>query len=268
MSQAAIIQMCSGPDREANFLEASRLMTQGVEQGAGLLVLPECFSLMGRSDEERFAGREEVDDSPSLRFLQSFAARHGVWIVGGSISISSPGTNKATNSSFVVDSLGDIKARYDKIHLFDANIGDKKPYHESTSIQAGDKPVVVDTPFGRIGLSICYDLRFPELYRKLTAMGATIITVPSAFTVSTGMVHWELLLRARAVENLCYVLAPGQDGKHPGGRRTYGNSMIVEPWGSVISRSPDGPGVALAEIEPKRITDARNKIPCLKYLSS
>jgi deaminated glutathione amidase len=268
MNRVALIQMCSGPDREANLAEAGRLMVQAVDQGAGLVTLPECFSFMGRTDAEKKAGQEDPDNSPSLQFLQDFAAKHKVWIVGGSISISLPGSSRFANTCFVVGSSGDLQARYDKIHLFDAYIGEKQAYRESNLIKAGDKPVVVDTPFGRVGLSICYDLRFPELYRKLVTMGATILTVPSAFTVSTGHVHWELLLRSRAVENFSYVLAPGQGGKHPGGRRTYGNSMVVEPWGTVVGRCPDGVGLVMAELDPERVAEARRKIPCLDYLSN
>jgi deaminated glutathione amidase len=268
MSQAALIQMCSGPDREANLIAAEKLMAQAVARGAALLVLPECFSMMGRTDAEKRAGQEDPDNSPSLLFLQNFAAKHGVWIVGGSISISLPESSRFANTCFVVDSSGDVQARYDKIHLFDAYIGERQAYRESNLIQAGTEPVVVDTPFGRVGLSICYDLRFPELYRKLTTMGATILTVPSAFTISTGHVHWEVLLRARAIENFSYVLAAGQGGKHPGGRQTYGNSLIVEPWGTVVGRCPDGTGIIMAELDQELVTDARKKIPCLDYLSS
>ncbi|MBF0455236.1 MAG: carbon-nitrogen hydrolase family protein [Magnetococcales bacterium] len=266
MSQAALIQMCTGPDRDANLLEAERLMTLAIERGATLIVLPECFSFMGRTEAEKIAGQEDPDDSPSLQFLQEFAAKRGVWVVGGSISLSLPGNSRFANSCCVVDASGDLQARYDKIHLFDAQIGERQPYRESNLIQAGNRPVVVDTPFGRMGLSICYDLRFPELYRQLVAMGATLLTVPSAFTVSTGQAHWELLLRARAVENFSYVLAAGQEGKHPGGRRTYGQSLIVEPWGTVVGRCADGAGIVLAEIDQDRVVKARQKIPCLGYL--
>jgi deaminated glutathione amidase len=268
MKQAALIQLCSGPDREANLLQADRLMIQAVDRGASLIVLTECFSHMGRTDEEKRAGQEDPNNSPTLQFLQKFAAKQGVWIVGGSISISLPDSNHFANTCFVVDSLGGVQARYDKIHLFDAHFSEKLAYRESSLIHPGNQPVVVDSPFGKIGLSICYDLRFPELYRQLTKMGATILTVPSAFTISTGCVHWELLLRARAVENFSYVLAAGQGGRHPGGRQTYGNSLIVEPWGTVVSRCPDGDGVVMAPIEPERIEAARQKIPCLNYLTS
>ncbi|MBF0381657.1 MAG: carbon-nitrogen hydrolase family protein [Magnetococcales bacterium] len=268
MDQVALIQMCSSHELEDNLRVAGELMTQAVEWGAGLIVLPECFSFMGRNEAEKLAGREDPDNSPSLKFLQTFALRHGVWIVGGSISISLPKSKQFANTCFVVDHEGKVQARYDKIHLFDANFGERQSYKESKLINAGDQHVVVDSPFGRIGLSICYDLRFPEQYRKLTAMGATILTVPSAFTISTGHVHWEVLLRSRAIENFCYVLAPGQQGRHPGGRRTYGHSMIVEPWGTVLSRAPDGPGVVMARIDPKKVIDARRKIPCLDYLPS
>ncbi|MBF0447395.1 MAG: carbon-nitrogen hydrolase family protein [Magnetococcales bacterium] len=266
MNRVALIQMCSGPDRQANLVEAGRLMGQAVEQGAALMVLPECFSLMAQTDEEKIAGQEDPDNSPSLIFLQQFAAKHGVWIVGGSITIAVPGSSRFANTCFVVDDGGEVQARYDKIHLFDAQIGERKPYRESKLVCPGDRPVVVDTPFGRIGLSVCYDLRFPELFRQLTAMGATLFTVPSAFTVSTGQAHWEVLLRARAIENFAYVLAAGQEGRHPNGRRTYGHSMVVEPWGTIISQCPEGVGVILADLEQNRVTQARKKIPCVDTL--
>lgn len=266
MSRLALIQMCSGPEREANLLDAERLMTEAIEKGAEWIVLPECFSLMGRNDAEKQAGKEDPDNSPSLHFLQEYAARKGVWIVGGSISIAVPGSDRFANSCFVVDSVGEVQARYDKIHLFDAHFDDHRSFQESRLVQPGEQPVVVDTPFGRLGLSICYDLRFPELYRQLIAMGATILTVPSAFTVNTGHVHWEVLLRARAVENFCYVVGVGQEGRHPGGRRTYGHSLVVEPWGTVIGRYSEGVGVLLVDIEPQRVVEAREKIPCLSSL--
>ena len=266
MNQVALIQMCSGPDREANLAVAQGLIIQAASRGASLVVLPECFSLMGRNDGEKLAGQEDPDESPSLHFLQNIAAKLGIWIVGGSISISLPDTDHFANSCFVVDGAGGVQARYDKIHLFDAHLEDKQPYRESNLIKAGSEPVVVDTPMGRVGLSICYDLRFPELYRKLVAMGATILTVPAAFTISTGHAHWELLLRARAVENFCYVLAAGQDGRHPGGRRTYGHSLVVEPWGTVISNRPEGTGIVMATIDQERVAKVRQQIPCLNYV--
>ena len=263
--RAAVIQVNSGDDRAANLAAAGAIMTRAVDQGAGLLALPESFAFMSEDGDAKIRHREDPDDSPSLDFLRHFAARHRVWILGGSIAMRVPDSDKATNSSFLIDDHGRIRARYDKIHLFDVNLGQGEPYRESDRIQPGHEPVTAPTPFGIIGLSVCYDLRFPELYRALSAAGATILAVPAAFTLTTGPDHWELLLRARAVENFSYVLAPGQWGRHPGGRRTYGHSMVVDPWGTVTARHPDGTGFVLAELDPERVDQCRQRIPCLDH---
>jgi len=263
--RTAIIQLNSSANRAANLAAADSIMNAAVNQGAGLLVLPETFAFMSDDNAEKARHHEDPNDSPSLFFLQTFAARHHVWIVGGSITLQVAGSDKATNSSFVVDDQGVVQARYDKIHLFDAKLGREEPYRESNRIQPGNQPVVTKTPFGTLGLSICYDLRFPELYRALTTAGATILVVPAAFTLTTGAVHWELLLRARAVENFAYVLGAGQWGTHPGGRRTYGHSMVVEPWGTVTARHPDGTGFILTELDPMRVERCRNRLPCLEH---
>ncbi len=265
MPTAAIIQLNSGDDRAANLTAAGRIMTAAAERGAGLLVLPETFAFMSNDETLKRRHDEDPDNGPSLDFLRTFAARHRVWIVGGSIALRVKDGDKATNTCFVVDDRGGIRARYDKIHLFDAKLGREEPYRESDHIQPGKRPVVVHTPFGVLGLSICYDLRFPELYRALTAAGATILVVPAAFTLTTGAVHWELLLRARAVENFAHVLGAGQWGTHPGGRRTYGHSMAVEPWGTVTSRHPDGTGFILADLDPERVERCRHRLPCLEH---
>ncbi|MBF0175517.1 MAG: carbon-nitrogen hydrolase family protein [Magnetococcales bacterium] len=262
---AAVIQLCSGSDRAANLDRAGRLMDRAVDRGAELLVLPENFSFMGQTEEEKRRHREDPEASPSLQFLVELARRRRVWIVGGSIPMLVAGQEKSTSSCCLLDPHGEIRARYDKIHLFDVRLGSGEPYQESAVIVPGRTPLCGDTPFGRIGLSICYDLRFPELYRRLVSAGATLLTVPSAFTLTTGKDHWELLLRARAVENFAYVLAPNQGGVHPGGRRTYGHSMIVDPWGSVIARCPDGEGFAMAELDPVRVSTCREQIPCLAH---
>ncbi|MEO5362902.1 MAG: carbon-nitrogen hydrolase family protein [Magnetococcus sp. DMHC-8] len=263
--RAAVIQMCSSTDRAANLAEAGRWMALAVAQGAGLLVLPENFSFMGRTDEEKSRHREELDDSPSLSFLQAFARRHRVWIVGGSIPLRVADSDRMTNTCFVVDEAGRVRGRYDKIHLFDVDLGGERPYRESDRVVAGRRAVVVETPFGGLGLTICYDLRFPELFRDLALAGATILTVPAAFTETTGRDHWEVLLRARAIENFAYVLAAGQGGEHANGRRTFGHSLIVEPWGHVIARCPEGTGFVMAELQPERVEQSRRRIPCLTH---
>ncbi|MBF0184532.1 MAG: carbon-nitrogen hydrolase family protein [Magnetococcales bacterium] len=263
--RAAVIQLCSSPDRAHNLAEAERWMSAAVRQGAGLLVLPENFSFMGRSDEEKLAHRENVAASPSLQFLQEFAARHRVWVVGGSIAIRLEGSERMSNSCFVFDETGQIRARYDKIHLFDVDLGGEIPYRESDWVAAGEKAVVVATPFGRLGLTICYDLRFPELFSALAMAGAELITVPAAFTQVTGQAHWEVLLRARAIENFAYILAAGQGGHHANGRRTHGHSLIVEPWGQVVAHCPEGPGFVVAELQAERIAQNRQRIPCLQH---
>ncbi|MBF0125183.1 MAG: carbon-nitrogen hydrolase family protein [Magnetococcales bacterium] len=261
---AAAIQMNSGPDRDHNLEVADRLMRDAVHRGAQLLSLPETFSFFGRTEEEKQIHREKID-GPTVTFLQSFAKQHGVWIIGGSVCLIANGDNKVTNSSLFIGDDGTIRARYDKIHLFDAVLGNREPYRESDVVHPGRDPVVVDSPFGVIGLSICYDLRFPELYRHLSAMKAVILAIPSSFTHTTGKDHWELLVRVRAVENFCFVLAPNQWGTHPGGRRTYGHSMIVEPWGTVSAQCPEGEGVALAELDLSRVVRCRDMIPCLSH---
>ncbi len=260
----AIIQMNSGSDRSDNLKQSRSLMEQAVKRGAGLLVLPENFSHMGASEDEKRANAEDVTDGPSLGFLHDFAREYRVWIVGGSIPVRTLGGEKITNTCFVVDDHGEVRARYDKMHLFDVILPHDRSYRESNLVQAGDQPVVCDTPWGRLGLAICYDVRFPQLFSKLGAMGATLITLPSAFTATTGAAHWELLVRARAVENFCYMVAPGQSGRHPGGRMTHGHSMVVEPWGGIVAQCGDGPGIALAWIDQERVESCRRQIPAWK----
>ncbi|OSM02182.1 putative nitrilase/cyanide hydratase and apolipoprotein N-acyltransferase [Magnetofaba australis IT-1] len=260
-----MIQMNAQDDRQANLDKAESLMTEAVRAGAELLVLPENFSFFGASEADKLAHREDPENGPSLAMLRGFAQKHRVWIVGGSIAVDVGEADRVGNTCYVVDDAGQVAARYDKIHLFDVNLGRSGAYRESDIIRAGVDPVVVATPFGVVGLTICYDLRFPELYRRLAQMGATIFTVPSAFTQETGQAHWELLLRARAVENFGYVLAPGQWGKHPGGRRTYGHSLTVEPWGTVTARCPDGAGFVLTQIDPAAVLKRRQQIPCLSH---
>ncbi len=261
--KVAGIQMASGPSVSANLSEAERLIEIAVSQGAKLVALPEYFAIMGVKDTDKVKVREKEGSGQIQRFLSKMAKTHQIWLIGGSVPLECDTPDKVRNSCLVYDDTGKQVARYDKIHLFNLDLGNEH-YHEDDTIEAGDKVVVVDdTPLGRIGLSICYDLRFPELYR---AMGEIdLIVVPSAFTDTTGKAHWETLVRARAIENLCYVLAPAQGGYHLSGRETHGNSMIVDPWGVVLDRLPRGSGVVVAGINPAYQASLRQSLPALKH---
>ena len=258
----AAIQMASGPYVAANLSEAERLIEVAANQGAKLVALPEHFALMGFKETDKVAAREEEGKGPIQQFLKSMAKKHKIWLIGGSVPLVSNFPNKVRNSCLVYDDQGQQVARYDKIHLFGLNLGNEQ-YHEEKTIESGDVIKVVDTPFGKIGLSICYDLRFPELYRAMKDVN--IIVVPSAFTDTTGKAHWETLVRARAIENLSYVMAPAQGGYHLSGRETHGNSMIVDPWGVVLDRLPRGSGVVIAAMNPKYQASLRASLPALKH---
>jgi nitrilase len=258
----AAIQMASGPHVSANLSEAERLIEIAVNQGAKLVVLPEYFAIMGLKDTDKVKVREQEGQGQIQEFLSKTAKKHKIWLIGGSVPLTGSSSNKVRNSCLVYDDKGKQVARYDKIHLFGLDLGNEH-YHEETTIEPGNAIKVVDTPFGKIGLSICYDLRFPELYR---AMGeVNIIVVPSAFTDTTGKAHWETLVRARAIENLCYVVASAQGGYHISGRETHGNSMIVDPWGVVLDRLPRGSGVVMATMNPKYQESLRKSLPALQH---
>ena len=260
--KVAAIQMASGPYVLANLSEAERLIEIAVNQGAKLVALPEYFAIMGLKNTDKVAVSEVDGKGPIQDFLSKTAKKHGIWIIGGSIPLKSNYPNKVRNSCLVYDDKGKQVARYDKIHLFGLNLGNEH-YHEEKTIESGDAVKVVDTPFGKIGLSICYDLRFPELFRAMKDV--SIIAVPSAFTDTTGKAHWETLIRARAIENLSYVIAPAQGGYHLSGRETHGNSMIVDPWGVVLDRLPRGSGVVIATINTQYQASLRNSLPALKH---
>jgi nitrilase len=258
----AAIQMASGPQVSANLSEAERLIEVAANQGAKLVALPEYFAIMGLKEIDKVAVREVEGKGPIQEFLSKMAKKHDIWLIGGSVPLVSNFPNKVRNSCLVYDNKGRQVARYDKIHLFGLDLGNEH-YREDATIESGDTIKVVETPFGKIGLSICYDLRFPELYR---AMGdVNIIVVPSAFTDTTGKAHWETLIRARAIENLSYVIAPAQGGYHLSGRETHGNSMIVDPWGVVLDRLPRGSGVVIATMNPKYQASLRTSLPALKH---
>ena len=261
-SRIAAVQMVSGPDIAQNLRDADRLVAEAAARGAQLVVLPEYFPLISGDDMDKVRAREKDGAGPLQDFLRETALRHKVWLVGGSIPLEATVPDKVRNSCLVFDAAGRRVARYDKIHLFGFRRGTEH-YNESQTIEPGDAVVAFDSPVGRVGVSICYDLRFPELYR---AMGPVdLLVVPAAFTHTTGQAHWELLLRARAVENLCYVLAAAQGGTHPSGRQTWGDSMAVDPWGGVLDRLAKGPGVVTAEMDTARIADLRASLPALQH---
>jgi nitrilase len=256
------VQMASGPNVNANLNEAGRLIAMAVAQGAKLVALPEYFAIMGLQDTDKVKVREAEGKGPIQQFLSETAREHKIWIVGGSVPLASDDPKKVRNSCLVYDDKGKQVARYDKMHLFGFNMGEEN-YSEERTIQPGNSVQTVDSPFGRIGLSICYDLRFPELYRAMKEVD--LIVVPSAFTETTGKAHWETLIRARAIENLAYVLAPAQGGYHVNGRETHGDSMIVDPWGVVLDRLPRGSGVVCAGINPEYLKRLRGSLPALKH---
>ena len=260
--RVAALQMVSTPRVDENLATAERLIADAVAQGAGLVALPEYFPIMGMSDSDKVALREVDGNGPIQAFLADVARRHGVWLVAGSLPLHASDPGKVLNSCLVYDPTGQRVARYDKIHLFGFQKG-AECYNESATIEAGTQPVAFETPFGRIGLSICYDLRFPELYRALGACDLHI--VPAAFTETTGRAHWEILLRARAIENQCYVLAIGQGGRHENGRETHGNSLLIDPWGEILDRKAKGQGIVIGKLDHARIADIRASLPALKH---
>ncbi|MDR0441011.1 MAG: carbon-nitrogen hydrolase family protein [Candidatus Accumulibacter sp.] len=260
--RVAAIQMVSTPRVEENLRVAGELIAEAVRQGAGLIALPEYFSIMGRGDADKIAAAERDGDGPAQIFLAETARRHGVWLVGGSLPLVSGVPGKVSNTCLVFDPQGARAARYDKIHLFGFQHGEER-YDESAAIAPGRQPMSFAAPFGRVGLSICYDLRFPELFRALGDV--SLIVLPAAFTEVTGRAHWEILLRARAVENQCYVLAAAQGGTHENRRQTHGDSLLIDPWGEVLARRDKGEGVVVGELDHARIAEVRASLPALEH---
>ncbi len=261
-ARVAAIQMVSTPRVKDNLQTAATLIAEAAAQGAELVALPEYFPIMGMNDADKVREREADGRGPIQDFLAETARRYGIWLVGGSLPLIAQAPDKVLNSSLVYNPQGERVARYDKIHLFGFQKG-SECYNESATIEAGSELVTFDTPFAHVGLSICYDMRFPEFYR---ALGVTdLLVIPAAFTETTGRAHWEILLRARAIENQCYVLAIAQGGKHENGRETHGNSMLIDPWGDIIDRLDKGAGVAIGEIDHARIADVRASLPALKH---
>lgn len=266
MNQVAAIQMASGPNVGANLIEAERLISQAVVAGAGLVVLPENFAQMGQSEQDKLKIAEQAGQGKIQDFLSDQASRHGIWLVGGTIPVKTVDATKVRAACMVFNPAGDMVARYDKIHLFDVDIvATRESYNESETTEPGDEVVVVDTPFGKLGLAICYDLRFPELFRALLDKGAEIFAVPSAFTAITGRAHWESIVRTRAIENLCYMVTAAQGGYHVSGRETHGDSMIVDPWGTILDRLQRGSGFVIAQIDRERIENTRANFPAISH---
>jgi len=265
----AAIQMVSGPDLHANLEAAAALIAEAVQQGARLIVLPEYFALFGERETDKVALQEADGEGPIQQFLASSAAQHRIWLIGAAVPLVSANRARVANACLVYGPDGRRRARYDKIHLFGFSRAGER-FDESDTTAAGRTPVVFDCDAGepmerwRVGLTVCYDLRFPELYRALGP--ADLMVVPSSFTARTGQAHWEVLLRARAIENQCWVLAPAQGGRHPNGRRTWGHSMLIDPWGEVIAeRIEDGVGIVFGTIDRSRINEVREGLPALRH---
>jgi nitrilase len=267
----AAIQMVSTPSVETNVAAARRLVGSAAAAGSKLVVLPEYFCFMGRSDRDKLAIAEHAGDGPIQDALAAMAREHGVWLIGGTLPLRVDGAtatasvDRVMNANLVFSPRGELAARYDKMHLFAYDNG-RERYDEGRTLQAGRTPVAFDADGWRVGLSVCYDLRFPELYRALCKPPCDLLSVPSAFTYTTGSAHWEVLLRARAIENQCYVVAAAQGGTHENGRRTFGHSLVVDPWGEVVAcRRDDGEGIVVAEMARERIADVRRQLPALEH---
>ncbi len=266
--KVAALQMVSTTRVESNLETARRLIAHAAGDGAELVALPEYFCIMGRADRDKLAVAEAPGDGPIQSMLANSAREHGVWLIGGTLPIRSDDPDRVLNSNCVYAPDGSLAARYDKIHLFKYDNG-REHYDEGAAILAGSVPTTLRAAGLRVGLSVCYDLRFPELYRALTFAKdqppCDLISVPAAFTHTTGLAHWELLLRARAVENQCYVIAAAQGGRHENGRRTFGHSMVVDPWGEVLAVVDEGEGIAHAEVDPARLESVRSQLPALAH---
>ena len=270
----AALQMVSTPDVEHNLAVAAQLIERAAAAGASLVALPEYFCLIGHSDRDKLALAEEPGAGPIQQMLSDAARRHGVWVIGGTLPLRSDDPERVFNSCCTYSPDGSLAARYDKLHLFCFDNG-RERYDEGRVLRAGSEPVAFSAPSPeaaaplRVGLSICYDLRFPELYRSLMAQAGqppcVLLAVPASFTHTTGQAHWELLLRARAVENQCYVIAPAQGGLHANGRRTWGHSMVIDPWGEVLAVQAEGEGVVLADLSRERIAEVRSQLPALAH---
>jgi deaminated glutathione amidase len=262
--RVGLIQMRSGRSPAANLDAAVKLIDAAKRDGADYVQTPEMTNILELKRDSLFAAITAEEQDASLAAFRDLARRHAIWVHVGSLAIKvSP--ERAANRGFLIDPRGDITARYDKIHMFDVDLANGESYRESRSYQPGELATVADLPWGRLGLSICYDLRFPALYRALAESGSTFLAIPSAFTRQTGEAHWHILNRARAIENGCFVLAAAQGGKHENGRETYGHSLVIDPWGNIIAEGDAEPGVVMAEIDPAAVGAARARIPSLQH---
>jgi deaminated glutathione amidase len=262
--KAAMIQMRSGLNPAANINDAARLIGEAKSAGADYVLTPEMTNILAAKREQLFAVVVEEEKDASLANLRELARKLGLYIHIGSLAIKIT-NDRAANRSFLIDPKGDIVARYDKIHMFDVDLADGESYRESRNYRPGELAILADLPWGRLGLTVCYDLRFPALYRALAEAGATMLAIPSAFTKQTGEAHWHVLMRSRAIENGCFVFAAAQGGKHENGRETYGHSLVVDPWGRIVAEGGIEPGIVMAEIDPAEVAKARARIPSLQH---
>jgi deaminated glutathione amidase len=262
--KAALIQMRSGLKPDANIDDAVRMIGEAKSAGAEYVLTPEMTNILAAKREQLFTVVVEEEADASLAAMRELARKLGIYVHVGSLAIKLS-HDRAANRSFLIDPKGDIAARYDKIHMFDVDLADGESYRESRNYRPGELAVLADLPWGRLGLTVCYDLRFPALYRALAEAGATMLAIPSAFTKQTGEAHWHVLMRARAIENGCFVFAAAQAGKHENGRETFGHSLIVDPWGRIIAEGGTEPGVVMTEIDPAQVTNARARIPSLQH---
>ena len=267
MVRAAVVQMVSTADVQENLRTAAALIAQAAGAGARLIALPEFFAIISENERDKLSFRESFGCGPLQEFLAETARHHGIWLIGGTIPLASDEPDRVYNGCLLFNDRGECVARYDKMHLFDVYVDmeGKEQYNESATMKHGDTVVVAPTPFGNIGLSVCYDVRFPELYRRMLAEDAVILSVPSAFTEKTGSKHWEMLLRARAVENLSFVIAPAQGGRHNTRRTTWGHSLIIDPWGEILGEIETGPGFACAYLDLEAMQTLRRTFPALQH---
>ena len=266
MTEIACIQMASGPNVHANLQEAARLISRAADAGAKCVVLPEHFAQMGMKETDKLATMETPGSGPIQNFLAETAKRHDIWVVGGAIPIKSNDNKRCRSRALLYNNAGDVVAHYDKIHLFDVQLPEaNERYNESETIEPGEDVVVADTPFGKMGLCVCYDIRFPEMFRLQLDMGMEILAVPSAFTAFTGKAHWRPLIVTRAIENQCFVVASAQGGYHVNGRETHGHSMIVDPWGNILDVLPSGSGFVIANIDLAKLESTRKNFPAIQH---
>ena len=262
--RAACVQMRTGLDVAANIAAAEKLIREAKLAGAAFVATPEMTSLFEAESDALFAKVRIEDDDAALKAFRRLAEELSLWLLIGSLPIK-VGERQCANRQFLINAKGQVVAWYDKVHMFDVDLPGGETYRESRNYRRGERAVVADMPWGKLGLSVCYDLRFPQLYRTLAKAGASYLVIPAAFTHTTGQAHWHILQRARAIETGCFVIAPAQGGKHENGRRTFGHSLIVDPWGQVLAEGGEDPGIAVADIDPAKVTEARTRVPALTH---